>query len=243
MGQMMQISVITSMNQDYYDRIGRDCLTSYLANWSTPITVYAESVNIVADPRINTIPFDELGADYQSFHDDHSQSRRCRTFAKKAFSVIHAMHHATGDWLVWLDADVITQRSDPVDVLQTVLRHEYLAMYMGVRYHDHEGTDRVGDWLVPETGFFAVNLRHELLPRFRHEYQRRYRERDFADLRRSYDNDVLGAVIKTVPARYLDLSAGFSKPYKTPLKHTVFGDYLHHFKAKHSKQSYVEDNQ
>lgn len=242
MGEIMNIQVITSMNQEYYDRIGKDCIDSYLRHWSLPLTVYAESVNLPRNTKIHMVDFTELGQDYEDFQSDGGLSRRCRTFAKKAFSVLHAMTHARCDWVVWIDADVITQRSDPTMLLKKILHPRYLAMYMGVQYHWHEGTNKHGDWLVPETGLFGVNMRHPLMPRFREEYHRRYQQRDFGDLRRSYDNDVLGAAIRLVPADYLDLCAGLDKPYKTPLKHTVFGEYLTHHKAKHSKLHYA-DNQ
>lgn len=235
----MKLEVITSMNQDYHDRIGRDCIKSYLEHWSTDLTVYAESVAIKPHSRLRIIEFDELGADYQTFQQDETLSRRCRTFAKKAFCVLHAMDNSAADWLVWIDADVITQRSDPVDLLKTVLQPHYLAMYMGVRYDSHEATNTSGDWLVPETGFFAVNLRHRMTPVLVQEYRRRYLNKSFSDLRRSYDNDVFGAAVLATPADYLDLCQGLEKAYKTPLKHTVFGAYLCHYKAKHSKANYA----
>lgn len=237
----MNLEVITSFNQHYYDRIGRDCVATYLDMWSTPITVYAEDCAVPADPRVRVLTFDQLGDDYRCFQEDSQLSRRCRVFAKKAFCVIHAMNHSTADWLVWLDADVISTRRDPAQILSQMFKPNILAVYMGVTYNDHVKTDKYGDWLVPETGFFAVNLRHPQLAMFRNEYTRRYLERDFADLRRSYDNDVFGAAIRHTPAQYLDLCAVLAKPYKTPLKHTALGAYLHHYKAKHSKDWFVQD--
>jgi hypothetical protein len=48
--------------------------------------------------------------------------------------------------------------------------------------------------------------------------------------------------IQAVPnATHRDLCAGFLKPYKTPLPHTVLGKYLIHFKAKHSKAEYGQE--
>jgi hypothetical protein len=235
----MKIKVITSMNQDYHDRIGGDCVRTYLEHWSTDLTVYQEQFVLTPHARIRTVDFDDLGSDYASFQQDPEMNDRCKRFAKKAFCVIHAMTHSTEDWLVWLDADTITLRSDPAKLLHDLLQPRYLAMYLGVRYTTLREI-RFGDWLVPETGLFAVNLGHARSAEFGTEYRRRYVERDFADLRRRYDNDVFGAVIESTPADYLDLCAGLKKAYKTPLRHTMFGDYLHHYKAKHSKQHYIE---
>lgn len=239
MGIKMKLEVITSVNQDYYTRIGKDCIRSYLTHWSTTLTVYAESVAIDQHSRVHVIDFDQLGNDYREFQNNTNLSRRCRTFAKKAFSVLHALDHSPADWIIWLDADVITQQSDPAAVLARILRSNHLAMFMGVTYTHHAGTGKQGNWLVPETGLFGINLTHASMPDLREEYRRRYVERDFADLRRSYDNDVFGAAIRNTPADYLDLCADLDKPYKTPLKHTVFASFLTHHKAKHSKVDYI----
>lgn len=238
MGGTMNFEVITSFNQEYYDKIGRDAVSSYLTYWSTPITVYAEECSMDNNERVRIIDFDQLGPDYERYQQDDTVTRRSKVFAKKAFAVIHGLYHCAADWLVWLDADTLTMKSDPARLLEQLLEPRFLSMYMGVRYRDHR-ENKFGDWLVPETGLFAVNLKHSNTDQFRNEYRRRYRERDFTDLRRSYDNDVFGAVIGKVDADYLDLCSNFLKPYKTPLKHTVFGDYLHHYKAKHSKLFYA----
>jgi hypothetical protein len=238
MGATMIFEVVTSVNQSYYDKIGRDAIRTYLEHWSTHITVYAEQCAIQPNDRIVTIDFSQLDTEYFKYQSDPDMSNRSKIFAKKAFSTMHAMRHSTADWLIWLDADTLTKRKDPAKILADLLQPNYLAMYLGVTYTDGKNGER-GHWLVPETGLFAVNLKHADIDRFQNEYRRRYVQRDFNDLRRNYDNDVFGAVIQTVSAEYLDLCANFVKPYKTPLKHTVFGEYLHHYKAKHSKVNYA----
>jgi hypothetical protein len=88
--------------------------------------------------------------------------------------------------------------------------------------------------------YIKQRQKHLQFADFREEYARRYRERDFSDLRRAYDNDVLGVAIKKVSAEYLDWCKGLAKAYKTPMRHTVLGKYLMHWKAKHSKATYSQ---
>ena len=238
------IEVITSVNQRYWETIGEDCVNSWLAYWSTDfrLTVYVEEFQLpIHSDRITEIPFDQLPEDYwrlqaEPFHDS------IKRFAKKAYSFMHAMNHSKSRWIVWLDADVITQQRVSWATWRRLLDKNYLATYLGVTYTtDKQGNP--GRWLVPETGVFAVNQRHPDYAQFRAEYQRRYHERDHADLRRFYDNDVFGAALNSVPhAQVNDLCAGFAKPYKTPLKHTVLGPYLTHYKAKHSKAEYQQSS-
>ena len=238
------IEVITSVNEYYWNLIGRDCVKSWLAHWSDQfrLTVYVEDFRLpIQSDRISEIGFDQLDHDYAQFQNEdfnHSTKR----FAKKAYCVMHAMRHSTSAWVIWLDADVITQQDLGWPQWHELLDPQWLATYMGVTYwQDKQGNP--GSWLVPETGVFAVNRSHHDFAAFCHEYERRYRERDRNGLRRFYDNDVFGAAIGSVPtAPVLDLCAGFAKAYKTPLRHTVLGAYLMHYKAKHSKAEYLNLN-
>ena len=236
------IEVITSFNQHYYDLIGRDCVDSWLQHWGDDfrLTCYVEGFRLpFENGRIQQIDFDQLDPDYLKFQaeDRHDSIKR---FAKKAYSVMHAMHHSTSKWVIWLDADVITQQDIGWTQWRPLLKKHYLATYMGVWY-DTDKSGNVGRWLVPETGVFAMNRGHKNFAEFRDEYCRRYHERDNSGLRRFYDNDVLGAAINHVPqAEYHDICQEFVKEYKTPLRHTVLGPYLNHYKAKHSKAFYSQ---
>jgi len=241
MGNKM-IEVITSFNKLYYDLIGKDCVSSFLEHWPQDLSLacYVEGFRMPKYDRVQQIDFSQLESDYFQYQLDTGLNQSMKKFAKKAYSFMHAMNHSSAEWILWLDADVITTRSLPIELLQRVLRPDHLAMYMGVTYYTDKG-GLPGTWLVPETGIFAVNTQHEDFVTFREEYCRRYRDRDHADLRRFYDNDVFGAALLTVPdAAVLDLCAGFKKSYKTPLRHTVLGDHLIHYKAKHSKAEYVQ---
>ena len=239
-GTDMNIEVITSFDQRYYDLIGKKSVDTWLEYWpqDLQLTCYVEDMRVAHHDRMRQIDFDALGADYQAFQSAPVKGR-VHTFAKKAFSVIHAMHHSTADRIMWLDADVVTMQHIELAVLDKVMPDHVVSTHMAVTYHE-DGGGRPGCWLVPETGVFVLNRTHPDFVRFRQEYTRRYVERDFRGLRRSYDNDVYGAVITDLSVPCLDLCAGFKKPYKTPLKHTILGPYLHHYKAKHSKDWFAQ---
>ena len=149
------------------------------------------------------------------------------------------MQHSEADRILWLDADVLTLRSVDQEILDKILPEHVVSTHLGVTYFDDkQGVP--GRWLVPETGVFALNTRHREFDSFRKEYTRRYHQVDFAGLRRSYDNDVYGAVIDQYQIPSLDLCQGLTKAYKTPLRHTILGPYLHHYKAKHSKDWFAQ---
>lgn len=239
MGQKM-ITTITSVNQRYYDLIGRDCVDSWIRHWPAhmDLTVYVEEFQLAHHDRIKQITFDNLDPDYSAFQQDTSTNQSEKKFAKKAYCFMHAMHTVQQGWILWLDADVISIDTQPSHMWEDLLTPQAAAMYMGVTYNtDKQGNQ--GSWLVPETGVFAVNVEHPDFRDFRSEYCRRYQQRDRTGLRRFYDNDVFGAGLARVRAvDHVDLCRGFSKPYKTPLPHTSLGTYLIHYKAKHSKAEY-----
>lgn len=234
------ITVITSVNQRYYDLIGRDCIESFVKHWPQHLnlTVYVESCQLPDHARLNQIPFEQLEPDYWAFQCDTSTNTSEKKFAKKAYCFMHAMNTVKQGWIVWIDADVISIDQQPEQLWENLLQSPNGTMYMGVNYQtDKAGNE--GSWLVPETGVFAVNVEHQDFADFRQEYCRRYQQRDRAGLRRFYDNDVFGVALSRIRAKdHIDLCNEFTKPYKTPLPHTQLGSYLVHYKAKHSKAHY-----
>jgi hypothetical protein len=234
------IEVITSFNQNYYDLIGKDCVSTWLEHWpeQMKLTCYVEEFSFPNHPRITQVDFSVLEQSYRDLQNEDFHSS-VKKFSKKAYPFIHAMYNSTADWVLWIDADVLSESNIPTNFWQQQLSPQYLSAYMGVIYYtDKDGNP--GNWLVPETGVFAVNRKHPNFAQFCDEYARRYRSRDFADLRRAYDNDVLGATIGKIPAEYLDWCKSLAKAYKTPMRHTVLGNYLMHWKAKHSKHIYSQ---
>jgi hypothetical protein len=207
------IKVITSFNQRYYDLIGRDCVESFLKYWPEhmSITCYVEDFSLPENPRIVQVGFDALEADYFKFQAEPQWTQGEKKFSKKAYTVMHALNNTTSGWVVWLDADVVSIQDLPIDLWDQLLDSDKLSLYMGVTYFtDKAGNE--GNWLVPETGVFAFNTEHPDFEQFRAEYCRRYNARDKSELRRYYDNDVLGAAVNVVPdAGHIDLCLWVSK--------------------------------
>jgi len=239
-GPGMNIEVITSFDQTYYDMIGYACVDTWLQYWPEDLilTCYVENMTLPENQRLRQIPFEKLGTSYVQFQQS-DESDRVKTFAKKAYSVIHAFENSTADLIIWLDADVITKQALPKEILESLCSKKQLAAYMAV---DHDG------WYSAETGIFAVNTRHSEFKKFAARYRERYDNHIKSDLRRFYDGEVFGAVAKEFRAQphqseMNDLCGKFTKAYKTPLKHTELGIYLHHHKSKHAKADFVTQAQ
>lgn len=238
---MYNIEIITSFNENYYNLIGKDCVNSWLKYWPEDfvLTCYVEEFSLPAHQRLKQISFDEFEPAYFNFQAE--ATKQVKKFAKKAWSFIHAMNHSTADRIIWIDADVLTINYIDRTVIENILPKNVISTHMGVTYFSaKDGTP--GKWFVPETGFFAINTRHKKFDEFKHEYRRIYVEKDYSTLRRFYDNDVYGQVFEKIDAPGLDLCKDFAKAYKTPMRHTVLGAYMEHYKAKHSKAEFNSDD-
>ena len=237
----MNIEIITSFNQRYYDLIGKDCVDTWLKYWPKELTLtcYVEEFRLPDHPRLKQISFDVFEPEYYEFQS--TSNKQVQKFAKKAWSFIHAMENSTADRIVWLDADVLSVEHLPLELLQNILPSNVLSTHLGVTYTTAKDGSP-GRWFVPETGFFAVNTHHQQFKEFASEYKRHYVERDNSMLRRFYDNDVYGYVFEKLKAPGNDLCKDFTKGYKTPLRHTVLGPYIEHYKAKHSKHLFSLEN-
>ena len=179
----MNIEIITSFNQTYYDLIGKDCVETWLKYWPKELTLtcYVEEFRLPEHPRLKQISFDNFKPEYYEFQ--ATADKQVRKFAKKAFSFIHAMENSTADRIVWVDADVLSVDHLPLELLQNVLPSNVLSTHMGVTYTAAKDGSP-GRWFVPETGFFAVNTHHSQFKEFASEYKRHYVERDNSMLRK-----------------------------------------------------------
>jgi len=243
----MKIEIITSFNKRYYDGIGKECVSTWLKFWPEDfiLTCYVEEFSLPEQLRIKQIPFTELGLDYENFQTDPKYKNRVKIFSKKAYSIIHAFKNSDADRIMWIDADVLTLKSIPNDLIKNICPDDTLMTYMRV-WHRLDRADADSP-VVPsaESGVFIVNTRHQNFQNFANRYAEYYNKRLDKNIRRFYDGEVLGAVAKEFETsnKIIDLCEGFKKPYRTPMGHTVLAPYLHHYKAKGAKADFFKDDE
>lgn len=237
----MKFEIITSFNKSYYDMIGKDCVESWLAHWpkELELTCYVEQFTLPNTPRIKQISFDKLGREYDAFQNSH-ENDRVKIFAKKAYSVIHALQHSKADRVIWIDADVITKTDIKTTFLESLCPEDTLSAFMGVKHHKIKGDPASDLVFSAETGFFIINKVHPDFDAFLSRYSEYYNNHITDGLRRFYDGDVFGAVIHEMSqTKVNDLTAIIKKSPKTPLKYIELGNYIHHFKSKSTKDRYI----
>lgn len=239
----MTISVITSFNEKYYTQIGQYSVASFLSKWPADINIvcYVEECELVGTNRIIQIPFSELGQSYIDFQ-NADYKNRVKVFAKKAYSIIHAMENLDSDFIIWIDSDVLTHSTVTESILSDLCNATNLTTFMGVK-HPKDKTNPESEMLFScESSFFVLNKRHPKFNAFAKRYREYYDNRLVENLRRFYDGDVLGAVIMDLAdtANMRDLSP--SHKHKTPMPRTILNDYVMHFKAGLKDKESLKDD-
>ena len=230
---MKTYAVITSMDEAYYQKVGRACIESF-AHWPKDTHLYVFDEGIVEPPKrkwVTYLPWSSLGPEFDNFC-VRNTGNRTQTFAKKAFSVIAGMRTIDVDRIIWLDADVVTTYPLNAQLLDMITPDDVLSTHYGVEHSWPSNADPKRLSFSCETGFFIVNRRHKQFGDFAARYEEYY-TRDLGQrLRRFYDGEVYGAVVEEFEHRgvkMLELNPG--RRHKTPIPRSVMAPYIMHYKA------------
>lgn len=229
----MSIAFITSMNENYYQRCGKFMIESFekhLPNYT--LNLYNE--DFAPNHKINLLGWD-LGNDYNKFVERWPPNSSVSKFAKKGFSIIHAMNNIECKYLIWLDADTIIQKPFDNNILKKIANKKNLSTHLSV-YHEHNNKT----YHSCETGFFCLNKTHPKFIDFKKIYTQIYTTDDTNNLRRFYDGEVYGETVNRLDKEYM-FNLNPSEKYKTPIKHSILNDYILHYKGKSTKNKAFND--
>lgn len=234
----MKIDVMTSFSKSYYDHIGKHSITSWLEYWPKDVQMlaYVENCELEPNERITQIDIATLDEEFYRFMRDPNVKSRIKTFAKKGYSWVHAVENSNADYLIWLDADVMTKQPVTKEFLEQQCNPELLSTFMGVWYdgkRDEHGNEVKFEkpLFSSETCVYFFNLKHPLAKQFARRYKEYYTQKITQNLRRFIDTDVFGACVlefKEKGAKFCDINPDNRK---TPLPKTHLHPYLQHLKA------------
>lgn len=240
----MNIATITKVDKAYYDRIGKECIYSWLQYWpkDMKLTVYVEDFVLPHNDRIVQITFDKMCKEYWDFQNS-DQNKRVKTFSKKAYSIIHAYENLDADRIIWIDADAITNRPIEKSFLETLCSDDVLISFMGVFHHRIKEDPNSELMYDVESSFFVTNKRHAGFEALSKRYREYYDKKITHNIRRFYDGDVLGGAIIDVRDRYKvnDWCDTLEKRPKSPMPSLPIGKYIKHFKSKTAKIDFVKN--
>ena len=231
---MTTYTVITSLNQQYFDHCGRACLETFSRFWPDDIQMVVYNEDMMQPKkfkRISYLPWHVLGQDFLDFS-NRTENSRVLQFAKKAFPIIHAMDTINTDRIIWLDADVATKILVNRQLLDLISNDRVLSTHYGVKHPWPSDLDPERISFSCETGFFILNTRHAMFRDFANLYKKYYLEDIGYNLRRFYDGEVYGAVVDAMEkqgAAMYELNP--EQKHKTPIPRSIMAPYIQHFKA------------
>lgn len=234
----MRIAAVTSFPGGY--PTAEQMLKSFDDNWPKEVDLYVDldpmpeaDIAKAADefgaflPNrnvfINAAYSEDKKAFYGKFKDegDNYRFHVCR-FGHKVFALQNVSKQTNYDYLIWLDADVITKKQLPLDVLKQWLPAENeAASYLGRKYAPHS-----------ECGFVAYNMKFGLIQDM---YTCYMSEAVFA-LVGWTDCDVFDFEIKKYKGKNLAKNVKIDKTIGSDGWHvwpfTELGEYMEHYKGK-----------
>ena len=225
-GIYMKYAAITSMSHSYYSKSGKAMISTFLNHWqhTMQLFVYNEDNFHIPEKPLTCMGW-ELGKEYEKFQERHTNSR-VKTFAKKGFSIIHAMENIECDRLIWIDADTIIKQPLEYKMMKKICSRKLLSSHFGVWHTKNEK-----EYHSCETGFFILNKQHIGYDDFCKTYRDIYINNKIETLRRFYDGDVYGKTVdlmKEKKYKMLDLNPG---RYKTPISRSILAPFIEHHKA------------
>lgn len=222
----MSIVFFTSMDLKYYNHCGKAMLESFGAQYKRgKIVVYNED-NFEPNIKCASLMGWNLGSDYENFINRWKHNSKITTFAKKGFSIIHAMNNIDCDRLVWLDADSVLTLPIHGQLINFMCPDDTLSAHFKVRHLENNIM-----YNSCETGFFILNKKHKNFEEFKDIYTRIYVNDEHENLRRFYDGEVYGETImrlETKGIKMQDLNPG---GHKTPISRSLLAPYFLHLKA------------
>ena len=234
----MRAALFTSMSQAYYNNYGRYMIESYKKHMAAkmPLFVYNEDFSI-GDSDIIELGW-PMSQEYYDFQERWAGRPRISLFAKKGFSIIHAMENIDADKIIWIDADCQFSSAIHTRALEIMLNSEYAAGCFGVWHRKNDI-----EYYSCETGVFVLNKTHQDFPKFRDLYKDIYVNDRTENLRRFYDGEVFGATVKELSEQGVmiqDFSLMSGKRFKTPIKHSFLKDFIKHYKGKGLKDRHFK---
>lgn len=208
-------------------------IESWLKHWdkSFNLIVYSEDIIPSEHPRIEFRDLRMFNPDLHQFITATHSNSRSPIFAKKAWPIMHHLLPSRG-YLVWIDADVITENT---------IRPSWISRLVGNHFSAHLGVPQQGYYSV-ETGFFVINRTNSYKDLFLSKYKTIYLTRDFSNMYKPFDGDTFGRVIrecKEMPGfSYKELAP---KPDKvlSPFN-KVFKNRMWHLKGKHKEKDLTQ---
>jgi hypothetical protein len=243
--ELAKIEVVTTCNKAQYETHGRACVKSFIRHWPAAVRLrfYNEDMEIDDLPigcLSRPLPewFTTWKSKYRGMKDangrdanknrpnkrDYDFKRDCIRFGHKIGAFVDAAEKTEADILIWMDADIVTDR--PVDYVWLASLFPQPAFIAWL--------DRVKTY--PECGFFMVNMRHLSAKMFIGKLRDMYESGAVFDLPQTHDSFVIEFIIARMMKAFaieapVSLS-GSARASSDPFSFCRLSERMQHLKGK-----------
>lgn len=243
------LSVVTSCSLKGWNEYGKQCLPRLLEHWPSEVNFHLVSEDLLplgdlpllARDRLTVWPLNSSLYD-RVFHnrymfDSVARGKRTRyydyrfdawKFSKKVFAIELVAHNVEIGRLFWVDADVLTLKPVPVDLLHRVCPDDCHISYLA-RPKMHS-----------ECGFVGYNLNKPETKEFIKTFANCYSSGRVFKLKEWHDSYVFDVLRKEIPELQ-----GYCIPNNNPFHPFNFselGHYMDHMKGKRKQSGKSHDH-
>ncbi|MCT7374876.1 hypothetical protein [Chelativorans salis] len=246
------VNLVTTMHRGGYEKYGQTMVQTFLEYWpeNVRLTVYAENFELQEQSkRLEVVDlhqacpalvaFKEANKEpWQNGLPESSAAKEARTkltykynfkydavkFSNKVFAYCTQASRTSSRYLVWLDADTVTTKPIPEDLISSL--GDAFLLYLGRRYTHSE------------CGFLRFDMGHPNALEFFRTMQAMYVSGEIYTLNEWHDSFVFD-VVRSVLCAVGTIDAETISSYEVsrhPFVHSALGTYMDHLKGDHAKQ-------
>lgn len=226
----LNIQFVTTMDQYYYDSVGKVMLNSFLdctpSNFN--INIYAENITSTF-PKTDRLKLYDwnhcIFLTWNSWKNKTNNKKEIK-FGKKGFAFIHALENISADYIVWTDADIFYLQNFDTSLIKYCCSSKYT---IGLFSHNY-----LGEGISAESGFVVVNKKHTKFNLFLETYKNAYNHKP-DEIEKWYDGQVCMYAANSVDYFDLSLTKHFVDTH-TPINHCPLNQYMLHEKGPTKKR-------
>jgi len=239
----MKFAVCTTIHEEGYNKYAKKNFELFVKHWPNNIKLYA-----FMEGEYDTIPgvqyydlykqspdlkkFLEVNKGRKWWPKDREMKIYKRDWIKfcyKSFTMYEASKLIDTDYLIWLDADIITKKDLPINILDALVDPTKFCTYLNRESNRRNKKGHSRKWLSSETGFIIFNLKHHYSKEFFETFIDYYRNGTMFDLHEVHDAYILDTALEKLVQQKKIINIKMTDGIKDfPLNETVLDEYLFH---------------
>jgi len=245
----MKYTVVTTFNASGHEKYGRRMIETFLQTWPQDVLlkVYAEGCRVTETaPNLEVLNLEGSSPELVAFKNtwrnvpkangdvtaDPIRSKRkdagkgfkwhAVRFAHKVYAIFHAAEHATTEWLIWMDADMVCHSPMTVQKLAEFFPDSTDLCFAGRSKK------------FTECGLYGMHITQPAVRFWLKDFQHMYDDADqgIFTLDEWHDSYVFDAVRKRHALRELNWTAHLQMGEGHPLINCEWGAYIDHLKGE-----------